>query len=58
MEAVSPVIFTNPKLRYENSCFLMKDNTIVRVNQYINDNDCIVQFQHNGYVTHASLEDL
>ena len=37
MEAVSPVIFTNPKLQYENSCFLMKDNTIVRVNQYIND---------------------
>ena len=58
MEAVSPIIFTNPKLQYENSCFLMKDNTIVRVNQYINDNDCIVQFQHNGYVTHASLEDL
>ena len=47
MEAISPVIFTNPKLQYENSCFLMKDNTIVRVNQYINDNDCIVQFQHN-----------
>ena len=58
MEVTSPIIFTNPKLQYENTYFLMKDNTIVKITQYINDNDCIVQFQNNGYITHTTLQDL
>ena len=37
MEVTSPIIFTNPKLQYENTYFLMKDNTIVKITQYINN---------------------
>lgn len=58
MEAVSPVIFTNPKLQYENTYYHTNDDVIIKVDQYINDNDCIIKFLNNGYTTHASIQDL
>lgn len=55
MEAIT---FTNPKLQYENCYFRTKEDLLVRVVEYINENNCVITFLNNGYITHTSITNL
>lgn len=53
-----PIIFTNPKLQYENSWYVTRENLYIKIVEYINDNDCVVVFPSNGYITHSTISNI